>query len=243
MDLFERLHVLHRAWRYRLRADRDELAFLFNHNLVGQTVLDIGANHGIYSYWMQKCVGPTGAVVAFEPQPELCEYLQDLKAAFSLHSVQIANVALSSESGEATLTRPKGHWGGASLNHVEQSDVEQLRVDKTTLDGFLERHPSLAKVGFIKCDVEGHELEVFEGAQKTLAHDRPDIVFECYDDKVLAGKLFSLLGTLGYDGFFFHQRKLTSVDRWSELRPLNKRPFLNYVFVHRENSGAVRRAA
>ena len=73
MRLFDRLHFLHRAWRYRLRAERDELAFVLSRDLRGATVLDIGANRGIYSYWMHRVVGATGQVIAFEPQPELVQ--------------------------------------------------------------------------------------------------------------------------------------------------------------------------
>ena len=37
-------------------------------HLKGATVLDIGANKGIYCFWMMRAVGPSGNVIAFEPQ-------------------------------------------------------------------------------------------------------------------------------------------------------------------------------
>lgn len=51
---FVRLHFLRRAWRYRLRSEKAAVAFLMSRQLAGKTVVDIGANIGIYSYWMHK---------------------------------------------------------------------------------------------------------------------------------------------------------------------------------------------
>ena len=71
MNWFARLHFLHRAWRYRLRSEKFGVSFLLSRDLTGKTAVDIGANWGIYSYWMHGLVGAEGHVIAFEPQPEL----------------------------------------------------------------------------------------------------------------------------------------------------------------------------
>ena len=36
--------------------------------------MDIGAHKGAYVYWMQRAVGPSGTVFAFEPQVALAAY-------------------------------------------------------------------------------------------------------------------------------------------------------------------------
>ena len=59
-------------------------------------------------------------------------------------------------------------------------------------------------MSFIKCDVEGHELEVFRGAEALLARDKPTLLFECHDDEADRGDLFEYLIGLGYDGYFFY---------------------------------------
>jgi len=43
MHIFERAHAYHRVWRYRLRTERQEIAYLLSRNLRGATVADIGA--------------------------------------------------------------------------------------------------------------------------------------------------------------------------------------------------------
>ena len=133
MRFIDRLHMLHRAWRYRLRAERQEIRYLFQQDLLGATVVDIGANRGVYSYWMHRRVGPLGQVVAFEPQPELVAWLKQVQKGFRLQRLQIVPQALSSSPGEGTLVRPENHWGGASLHIRQAPGREALRVSLTTL--------------------------------------------------------------------------------------------------------------
>ena len=82
MNILEKAHVIHRSWRYRLRHEKDSIKYVLGLNLDGAIALDIGANKGIYTYWLSKKVGKDGKVIAFEPQPELGEYLNDLKKSF-----------------------------------------------------------------------------------------------------------------------------------------------------------------
>ena len=103
-------------------------------DLRGATVADIGANRGIYSYWMHKAVGPAGNVVAFEPQPELQTYLADLKRTFRLSRLTIVPRARSSATGVRRMVRPSHHWGGASLHLEPKAGVAVFPIQTTTLD-------------------------------------------------------------------------------------------------------------
>jgi FkbM family methyltransferase len=239
MKLSERLHLLHRVWRYRLRSEKNEVAFLLSRDLRGKTAVDIGANRGIYSYWMHKKVGPQGNVIAFEPQVELVSYMRDVKNDFRLDRLEIAEVGLSSCGGTRELIRPRDHWGGASLELESTPDADTFTIDVTTLDEFFQDRPD-RPVSFIKCDVEGHELEVFEGGQQLLRDDRPDLLFECHDDQAEEGRLFSLLNGLDYEGFFFYQKELVPISRYEALRSSIEKPYLNFVFVPQENAETLR---
>ena len=73
-------NYLYRAYRYRLRVDPAELRFVGQSLRPGQVAVDIGCHKGAYTYWMRRRVGPSGAVYAFEPQPQQVAYL---RAAFS----------------------------------------------------------------------------------------------------------------------------------------------------------------
>jgi FkbM family methyltransferase len=164
MNLMSRMNFLRRAWRYRLRSERRGLEFLFSRDIHGKTVVDAGANQGIYSYWMSRLVGNQGQVVAFEPQPELVAHLEDLRQAFRLAPLQIVPQGLSAEDGRLTLHRPRDFWAGAYLadGRPQADGIDRITVTVTTLDGHFIRHTG-RPVSFIKCDVEGHELSVFPG--------------------------------------------------------------------------------
>lgn len=234
MRLFDRLHALHRFWRYRLRTERTELAFLLGRDLRGHTVVDIGANRGSYSYWMHKAVGAQGNVVAFEPQPELTTYLQDLRTSFRLNRLTIVPAGLSSHSEQTQLVRPKHHWGGASLHIAANESTDIVPITLTTLDDYF-ANSELRPIRFLKCDVQGHELEVFLGGERVLREDRPELLFEAYDSLIDEERLVCFLEGLGYEGFFFFARRLTPINRLAELRPKLPRraKFYNYVFLPR----------
>lgn len=234
MNMLERMHFVHRAWRYRLRGEKFGVSFLLDRDLEGKTAVDIGAHRGIYSYWMHKKVGTQGAVIAFEPQPELASYLTQAKTAFHLQQLEIAKLGLSSAQGNQELVRPKDHWGGASVEITPRDDTEQLKIEMTTLDSYLADH-SARPVKFIKCDVEGHEYDVFKGGQQVLREDRPDLLFECFDVEDPDCKVFQLLDELGYDGFCFHNGGLAPLSEYMSLRSsIHKKALLNFVFKPRE---------
>ena len=108
MHIFERAHAYHPVWRYRLRTERQEIAYLLSRDLHGATVADVGANRGIYSYWMHKAVTPDGNVGAFEPQPELAAYLRDLKAALGLTRLTVVRARASGSSCDRAFTGARG---------------------------------------------------------------------------------------------------------------------------------------
>lgn len=232
MRLFDRLHALHRFWRYRLRTERAELAFLLGRDLRGHTVVDVGANRGSYSYWMHKAVGSQGNVVAFEPQPELTTYLQDLRASFGLNRLTIVPAGLSSHPEQTQLIRPRHHWGAASLHIAADESTDIVPITLITLDHYF-ANSELRPIRFLKCDVQGHELEVFLGGERILREDRPELLFEAYDSLIDDGHLVKFLDGLGYEGFFLFEGKLTRLSRLIELRPKLPRraKFYNYVFL------------
>ncbi|UWU76523.1 FkbM family methyltransferase [Bradyrhizobium huanghuaihaiense] len=59
----------------------------------------------------------------------------------------------------------------------------------------------LSNIKFIKCDVEGHELSVFTGAQRLIETHRPVVQFESL--LADANNLFSFFEKLGYLGTMF----------------------------------------
>jgi FkbM family methyltransferase len=197
-----KLRMMHRCWSYRFKSEVPSIHLVRQANFTGRTLLDVGANKGIYSIYMSRAAGANGRVVSFEPQPELGDHLQTIKRKFCLDNMTIANVGLSSRPDVLKLHRSKVGSGGASFHHQDLAGLEELEVPVTTLDQYATEN-QLGTVHFIKCDVENNELDVFRGGEKTLKRDLPILLFECNYEIAECGELFSYLCELGYDGYFF----------------------------------------
>ncbi|WP_441258987.1 FkbM family methyltransferase [Bradyrhizobium sp. 521_C7_N1_3] len=193
----EDAHFLVRCLRYRYRTEKLPLKTLMLLNLQGATVVDIGANKGIYCFWLARAVGQSGKVLAFEPQPEMINYIESRKKSFGLNNVETIGSALSDCRGAAQLTRQRVGDGSASLC-LERGKTgdEMISVPLAPLDDL-----ALRNVKFIKCDVEGHELGVFNGARRLIETSRPVIQFESLAANAL--NLFSFFEQLGYLGTMY----------------------------------------
>lgn len=223
-----------------MRSERDELAFMRRCDLDGRTAVDVGAHRGLYSWWMHRAVGPAGRVVAFEPQPEMLEHLGRMKRSFHLDRLTIEPCGLSSAPGWTRLVREEKHSGGARLDVTGEIEsrsrrstavepLESFDVPITTLDEYFASHPG-PPVAFIKCDVEGHESAVFEGARRLLERDRPALVIEIHDRRVREGSLVRFLEGLGYEAFFPHRGRPAPISEYDALRPTIRKAYLNYLF-------------
>ena len=213
-----RLKYLYRAYRYRFRVDPAEIRFVRQSLRPGQVAVDIGCHKGAYTYWMRRCVGPSGAVYAFEPQPRQVAYLREAFSVMGYDNVELVPMAVSDKSGQLPLYTPtvSTHFASLEVGPPSRGGLQgaarlvtptpSLLVDVTTLDEFFtgDRRPP----HFLKIDVEGHELSVLEGGRRTLEAHHPTILVECEARHRAAGDVrpvFNFLVSLGYAGSFFCQ--------------------------------------
>lgn len=190
-----------RALRARWRDQRAELAIIRRHVRRGDTVCDVGAHKGSYTYWLSRWVGNAGRVLAFEPQPSLAAYLRDVAAA---PNVIIEQKALWSGSGTLDLFVPTTNSPSASLV-AKAPGGTHLKVPVVALDDYVPREE---RISLIKLDAEGAELAIFRGAARILSEYRPWLVFECENRHLPEGSVedvFAFLNGLGYEGFFFRR--------------------------------------
>lgn len=230
LGIYESLHMLHRAYRYKNRTERAEVRFMLKHDLRDKLVLDIGANAGIYSYWMSKAVGKNGRVIAFEPQPEMIDALKKLRHSFRFTQLEIAETGLSDEPGEAVLRRQMSHLGGASIARDIPNADDSFTIPLTTLDAFVEEHAD-RPISFIKCDVEGHEPSVFAGGWETLKRDMPTLLFELHENQVRDSGLFERLQSIGYGVYYLHDDDTHPIEELASKRSQIDKPYLNYACI------------
>jgi len=212
MNWFKRLWTWLHLLRHRWSDDRPEMRYLLDRRFEGGSVLDVGAHRGESSYWMHNYFGEGTRVVAFEPQPELAEYLGEFKELLHLDRLEVAPVGLSSQSGKLAMHRQRDSWEAATFDVYcdENESTEALDVPVTTIDDYLAEHPELRPVRFIKCDVEYHEADVLAGAKQTLLEDRPEILLEWSTPrKAYRERLYRLAQELGYAIFQFEYGKLS----------------------------------
>jgi FkbM family methyltransferase len=170
--------------------------------------IDIGAASGIYTFHV---LDTSRECLAFEPrQPEALK-ISAIAKGLSL-PVRVEPVALSVDGGETTL-RIYEIWGGRAtvesenlLVDCDSGKIYEVTVPTRRLDDY-----DLDAVGFIKIDVEGHELSVLRGASNTIERHRPVMLIEIEDrHKPNATRdVHRFLGNLGYEGYFLLDRKLT----------------------------------
>jgi FkbM family methyltransferase len=192
-------HFLVRCLRYRFRTEKLQIRTMMRLQLKGATVLDIGANKGIYCFWMMRAVGRSGCVIAFEPQPEMRDSIERRKLRFDWRNLRVMNVALSNSEGSMNLSRQKVGDGSASLEVARRRSTDaMLDVQVTRLDAIADK--TFPNLKFIKCDVEGHELNVFLGGEQTLRCHRPVVQFESTVTDPRTQQIFQFFRGLGYSG-------------------------------------------
>ncbi len=137
--------------------------------------------------------------------PEYAAYLRQIRENCYLPQLAVVEKALSNQAGLRTLYRPRNDYHGMTslIAGHHYNGYDELTVDTTTLDQYLDESED-RPVGFIKCDVEGHELEVLRGGERMLREDQPVLLLECEDHRNGGGQLervTSYLSQLGYHGF------------------------------------------
>jgi FkbM family methyltransferase len=153
----------------------------------GSAALDIGANCGQFSLKLAAALRRQNVrsfvIHAFEPNPDIFERLTSnlaLNPELGQH-VFCHAIALGKEAGEMSFAYNPANSGGGSITQ-DQSDTKfhhQVRIDR--LDKAV-HSLSLAKIGFIKIDVEGFEPEVLLGGESVIEKDHPWLYVEITPD-------------------------------------------------------------
>jgi len=132
----------------------------------GDTVVDIGANIGLFTLFFSKLVGTTGRVIAFEPDPENFDVLKKNIELNEITNVTLVQKGVSNKNESVKLYKSNVS-GGHSLIKNEWAK-EYTNIQTVTLDGYFRGE----EIDMIKIDAEGFELEVIEGGKKLLENNK-----------------------------------------------------------------------
>lgn len=157
-----------------------ELEFWRNWIKPGMTVIDVGANVGIYTFSAALRVGSEGRVIAIEPFSGCVHCLQATCQINQLSWVKVYAGAASNREGTARLSLHSASelneiLSDASTEAMQPGSFEE--VNCFTLDSLIEVE-NLSTVDFIKIDAEGHEMSVLAGSERLLSKFAPIIIYE-----------------------------------------------------------------
>ncbi len=150
----------------------------------GHVVFDIGANIGAHTLHFANLVGDSGRVFAFEPS----DYgARKLKGNLELNStlakrVEFQQCFLVSEDSEALPEKVVSRWPVANehsdlnIDHLGKPETLSQAV-AVTADKVCE-NAKIARLDFVKIDVDGFEYPVLRGFQKNLMRFKPHILIE-----------------------------------------------------------------
>jgi len=159
----------------------------------GDVFVDVGAHIGKYSVVVAKVVGENGLVIAIEPHPENYKVLNRNVRLNNLNNVIALNIAAWSKEGKLKLFIGKG----SDLHSVKRDHgLGFYYVQAKALDDVLDAL-NIRKVDYVKIDVEGAELEVLKGMERTLKRFRPIVIVEITEN---LDEVMKLMLMNGYHG-------------------------------------------
>ena len=182
----------------------------------GQTVVDVGANLGVYALVAGRAAGESGRVVAIEPNPRVVSLLRTNVEINAATNVSVLQAAAADREGSVVLHLDEDNQGLASVarGNVVHS-AGSVIVSCVRLDDLVPPR----SVNVLKIDAQGSEVAVLRGARNALAASAT-VFLEVWPAGLRAAgstpdELFDELGTLALDVFELDGRaaELTTLRR------------------------------
>lgn len=203
----------------------------------GATIVDIGANVGVYTLESSLVVGPNGRVLAIEAAPSNAQELRRNIELNGMRNVSLLETAVGDSTGFATLALSAGaNLGMFTLGAV--SGETGCRVEVRRLDDLLEEI-GVDRVDLIKMDIEGSEYRALRGAEKTLARHKPTLLIELNEEALRrcqssANDVKRLLRDAGYRGWHIGRRAVRPIPEVQSSHDCDE-----CLFIHRDRGALI----
>lgn len=211
--------------------EKEELEIISKLLKPNSYVFDIGAHIGWFSMNLAKKIKDIH-ILAFEP---ITQTFNDLEENIKMNNlskiIKLYNFGFSNEENEVTFYYyPEGSVNASLKNLSRRLNVTKVTSKVKKLDKFAQNLP----VDFIKCDVEGAELLVFNGGEKILKKNKPIIFTELLRKWSLRFNyhpqdVIKLFKNLGYGCYIIFKDKLLEIDIIDENTVET-----NFFFLHKE---------
>ncbi len=219
----------------RLSVDYQDIYFLKNLIRPGDQCIDIGAHLGYFTLELSRLAGDNGHVYAIEPMSKFFHTLDFLLKKRNIQNVTLEQYAMGGDEEFVEMGIPKVNnvkkfayarviRTSTFLEYVESEKVKNIRGD--------EHFAGLSRVDFIKCDVEGLELGVFQSLREIIRKHRPIILCELGDPQERA-RLLELLREFSYGLYYLENKKLKPMEPASPIKTVSH----NHYFIPGNKAG------
>jgi FkbM family methyltransferase len=223
------------VWGHCLKAaSLDRLVFLILHRLgfmgaqemrllhklikPGMTIIDVGANIGLYSLLLVRLTGKSGKVYSFEPESTLFSIFLENCKQNNAQNIVAHSYAAGNANGRAAFNRSSLNSGNNSLS-FQNAGLMEVEVEIVKVDDLLPDKP----VDFIKIDVQGHEYGALAGMERILtSNPEIKILFEFWPAGLKAAetKPEDLISFLQDRGFSIHTTEDGALTELSDPKQL-----------------------
>ena len=172
----------------------------FSQNMKDKCLIDVGANIGNHTLGLRSHFS---TIHAFEPNPRTYRLLVANTATFdniTCHQLAVSNKSRSVSFVSDPVNTGRSHVSDKDFSSRERNETSPIEVKAVALD---ETELKGKAIGFLKIDVEGHELEVLRGAEAILRQQRPMVMIELLATDIYNNRSESLdyLAECGYTSF------------------------------------------
>jgi FkbM family methyltransferase len=141
-----------------------------SNSLKNKDFLDCGAYFGDSALMFARDYHPNN-IYSFEPDPENYRILLETIKYHNFKNVVPISKCVGEKCGEADF------YTMGPFSHVPEAEGNSV-MEMTTVDEFVRERK--LDVGVIKIDIEGYEMEVLEGAKKTIVDQKPVLLLGIY---------------------------------------------------------------
>jgi FkbM family methyltransferase len=194
--------------------------------------LDVGANIGTSSIYALASGRP---VWMFEANPALKEFVLRLFAENQFTSYIWEGVALSNRQGKQSFYISQSSFLSSfdQTHAAREGQVKEVVVETNTLDYYWQtgKFPRPPKI--VKIDVEGHELQVLEGAAQLITDCRPAMIVEVIQSPAHRAEVYEFFAGRDYECFSITDCPKLRLRQINSAELMENDKEINFLFLHR----------
>ena len=175
---------------YRKYSEPGLAAWMGKQLQAGDCFVDIGAHVGEYSLIAASAVGPTGKLVALEPQKDLCEIIEKNFRHNGIKNHRVVHGALGEHCGQCHLFTDDRNKGAVLDLHSPEANTPMY--DLASLLGDTDGNGEI----WMKLDAAGYELPCLMASQDYLKKHPIHLILKAYNAQVVHNRFSQIKSSL-----------------------------------------------